>query len=536
MAIDLFGPSVSDAHTTTVRPADNRSFGATDTWMVDCTSVIAADGTDITASLLNGFLAVFRGLARANGQTAGAVDIPALINSDADLLKKAVQHLIQRGLTNYPTSVGGTATAITLALSPVIAEYKAGLRIIFPAQSAATGASTVNVDGKGAVTLRKRGGAAIQSGDWATGDLLEIAHDGSVFHWVNQFPQAAAPPAESNDVHVADLTGVTQVDMADCAMMTRHLSMVRGGGLVSVNSAGGIQWNNVFLARGIGARFGLMGGNDYFPINFPADGTNIPTLPSGAITPSGGFIPLVAGEALYLILSVTNANSPGTLRSVRDGGAARVPAHWIPIAWRSHAGNEIGFCNGLTMLVPSVGVRSYNTTLFDAFRVPQAQDCERAIIAGTGILIDGAKGQYQWTGDHTISLESGGASGLGGIRTIAAWTATHPGNSNTGMALKCQVIPPPGGVNLGLWTVIFDTVQPDANYWLRGTSRLVSGDATSPVVSAFPMGQSAAFASFPYIDGYNEQTKANDAMTFRMETQGSYGITPTPVWFDIIRV
>jgi hypothetical protein len=78
---DLLGPAIPGA--TTERPTDNRTFGTEDTWIKDCSSDTAEDGTPLAAAFLNGLLAQCRRAIRGMGITVN--------NADDDMLLKAIQ-------------------------------------------------------------------------------------------------------------------------------------------------------------------------------------------------------------------------------------------------------------------------------------------------------------------------------------------------------------------------------------------------------------------------------------------------------------
>jgi len=124
---DLLGPA-SASGAVTVRPGENRTFGATDTWFKDCSDPSLDDGTEFGAAFFNAVLANIRALVRGNGQTAGAVDVVSQDNGDDALWLKAVQHLIQRGLPLYCED-SGTPGHIVASLSPPPAEWKKGMEI-----------------------------------------------------------------------------------------------------------------------------------------------------------------------------------------------------------------------------------------------------------------------------------------------------------------------------------------------------------------------------------------------------------------------
>ncbi len=83
-------------------------------------------------------------------------------------------------------TAGGTANALTLALpaSPVpqvVLAYKAGLRLVFKANAANTGAVTVNFNGMGGKSIVTQGGTALLAGDIEASGVYEIVYDGTHF-------------------------------------------------------------------------------------------------------------------------------------------------------------------------------------------------------------------------------------------------------------------------------------------------------------------------------------------------------------------
>jgi len=83
MAIDILGPGQNTANVTTARPADDRTYGANDTWYKDCTSPEAQDGTAFMSSWFNRMLAQLRRAIDGMGIERD--------NADDDMLLKAIK-------------------------------------------------------------------------------------------------------------------------------------------------------------------------------------------------------------------------------------------------------------------------------------------------------------------------------------------------------------------------------------------------------------------------------------------------------------
>ena len=108
MSTDILGPADAPNFTTS-RPADDRTFGAVDTWMKDCTAPNNNDGTKLKAALVNALIATDRAVVRGNGNTGGGSPVVTEDNAD-DMMLRAIQHLIQRGQPSYAVD-SGTANA-----------------------------------------------------------------------------------------------------------------------------------------------------------------------------------------------------------------------------------------------------------------------------------------------------------------------------------------------------------------------------------------------------------------------------------------
>ena len=163
---DILGPA-NAPNAVTVRPGDTRTFAGTDTWMKDCTSAAANDGTKVQAGWLNAVIGQLRSLVRANGLTAASAPIVVDDNTDT-MAVKAIQHLIQRGLTNFAPDTGST-NALVLALSPPLAEYKSGLVVRTKVAATNTNSATININGLGDAGIARWDGSPIQVGDLTAG-------------------------------------------------------------------------------------------------------------------------------------------------------------------------------------------------------------------------------------------------------------------------------------------------------------------------------------------------------------------------------
>lgn len=80
----------------------------------------------------------------------------------------------------------GAANAYAITLSPAPTAYGAFQRFSFVAANACTGASTLNVNGLGAVAIKKYGSAsALVANDIKAGSVVVVEHDGTVFQLIS---------------------------------------------------------------------------------------------------------------------------------------------------------------------------------------------------------------------------------------------------------------------------------------------------------------------------------------------------------------
>lgn len=83
----------------------------------------------------------------------------------------------------------GSANAYVLTTGLSLSAYVSGQAFKIKTNFANTGAATINVDTLGAKSIVKNGSTALASGDMASGQVYEIAYDGTNFQLVGKFGQ-----------------------------------------------------------------------------------------------------------------------------------------------------------------------------------------------------------------------------------------------------------------------------------------------------------------------------------------------------------
>ena len=109
-------------------------------------------------------------------------------------------------VTDYVTTVGGTADVITLTPSPAITAYATGQRFSFIASGANTTNVTVNINGLGAKAVTKSGATPLLANQISANAVILIEYDGTQFQLLNQLEY----PLVSTDTNTA--FGYTALD------------------------------------------------------------------------------------------------------------------------------------------------------------------------------------------------------------------------------------------------------------------------------------------------------------------------------------
>jgi hypothetical protein len=106
---------------------------------------------------------------------------------------------IQNSTHTFAADAGGSDD-YAISLTPAVTAYVTGQRFAFKANTANTGAATLNVNGLGAKTIVKHSSATLASNDIKAGSIVEVLYDGTNFQMVSMLSQA---PAGSGDMQAA---------------------------------------------------------------------------------------------------------------------------------------------------------------------------------------------------------------------------------------------------------------------------------------------------------------------------------------------
>lgn len=255
---------------------------------IDSTGQPVAASTLIQASVFNALTAdLATGLSTAitkDGQTTITANLPmsgyrhtGVGNASARTMYAAAGQ-VQDGSLCHGT-VGGTANAITLTLTPAITAYAAGQKFSFIAGGTNTTAVTINVNSVGAKSITKNGTTALAAGDIASGAVCVVVYDGTQFQLLGQMPSALTGLLSFKAG--SDIASSATVDLGTAT--GNSVTVTHSTGTTAITSLGGA---SLQAGTEIETIFSISGGTltiTHHPTNlYLAGGANI-TLANGDV-------------------------------------------------------------------------------------------------------------------------------------------------------------------------------------------------------------------------------------------------------------
>lgn len=189
--------------------------------------VPATTGTQTTPAPDVGFVGLYA-ITVANGATQViSNNIAQLSSAPFFPTLPQVPFQVQQGTYIYAGQDTGAANAYVITFvagQPVPLAYTNGLTVKFKAQNANTAASTINVNGLGAVAIRRASGVALSANDIFSGGLVELTYDGTVFQMVNYLGAGAT----SNTNTVVGIPYVTDTGSTNAIVATFSPAVTSG--------------------------------------------------------------------------------------------------------------------------------------------------------------------------------------------------------------------------------------------------------------------------------------------------------------------
>ena len=300
--------------------------------------------TSYNASLADIATALTGSLAR-DGQGAmtgnlpmGANRITGMANGSARTDAATVAQL-QDGAALWGSTAGGTANVLTIALSPAVTAYAAGLRVQFLVATTNTAAATLNANAVGAQPLRRADASEIPAGALYAGLMVSATWDGTQWRCGPEVGASAALLPGSGAVSAAasvDILLPAYFNSFDFDIFAKYstdgaylavLTSTNGGssfdtGASDYQSAYSFMSNATTLTTATSAlaAFGVMTtGSDNAATSgqfmsggiFPGDGTRYPVVNTrfGGTLDAGGGGYLGRGDSTALRFGATRINA-----------------------------------------------------------------------------------------------------------------------------------------------------------------------------------------------------------------------------------
>lgn len=179
--------------------------------------------------------------------------------------------LSRLGSQIYAASSAGSDT-YAITLSPALTAYVTGMVIQFKTDVANTGAATLNVNGLGAISIKKNSSAALATNDILAGQIVTVVYDGTNFQMQSQLGN---PPASSKfggdgtDGALSITSGATNIDLGNALVVTKNYTSI------SITGTGSLTFSNPH-----------------------ANGTIIILKSQGEVTLTSSAAPMIAANAL----------------------------------------------------------------------------------------------------------------------------------------------------------------------------------------------------------------------------------------------
>lgn len=139
-------------------------------------------------------------------------------------------------LTAIYGTTSGSANTYTMSPSPAIAGYTEGMVIYVKINASNTGASTINLNSKGAKAIKQANGAALTANCLKSGSAYTLIYNGTNFY----LPCEAADLVSTHDSAATPHAGKFEVANAVSdhnALATAHMGTVQRAGCTAVKTA-----------------------------------------------------------------------------------------------------------------------------------------------------------------------------------------------------------------------------------------------------------------------------------------------------------
>lgn len=400
--------------------------------------VPAATGTQITPSVDPGYVGLYA-ITIANGATQVlSGNIVQLANAPFFPTLPSVPANVQQQSWVYAGTDTGVANAYVItfgANDPIPTSYVIGMKVSFMANHSCTGASTVNVNQLGAVSIFRANGVSIANGDIVSGQIVELTYDGAHFQMAN-FLGTGSNTNSSTVVGVpycADTGTVNQLianfspaitsgqQVAGLVVTVRLANSITGACTINVN---GLGVKNLTLGDGTNPPFNAFVAGMDLMLEF--DGTNYQIVNTSA----GMFYRRPTANTTIYVNTSTGSDSlydgtSATVTGVGTAGPVKTIGKGLLIAF--------GYAPSQFTITIIVANGTYNenvaTPLYAGPNVVLQGSGAGTVISGAGASAVTAQGPNTLTVNN-VTVQTTGANANGFQATLGSTLTTNNTASN----------------------------------------------------------------------------------------------------------
>jgi hypothetical protein len=160
----------------------------------------------------------------------------------------AAHGLLTQNLSAIYAADGGGSDSYSITLVPSIASYSTGLMINFKANTANTGAASLNINGLGAKTIVKDGSLTLNNNDIKASQIVQVIYDGTNFQMISPTSYLASQDGHINyaadigvnDTYVITVTPAPPAYVQGMVFNFKANTLNTGASSLNVNSLGPI--------------------------------------------------------------------------------------------------------------------------------------------------------------------------------------------------------------------------------------------------------------------------------------------------------
>ena len=261
-------------------------------------------------------------------ELASIVEAASIIptKGENDQILQAIMALMAR----YYAESTGNSNAYILTLPIAITAHAAGMPILFKSNFTNTGAATININGLGAVAIKKNGGEALSANDIVSGQIITVVYDGAYY----QLDRQAIPYATSSgsaNAYVLTLSPARVAHIPGMPILFKANFTNTGAATININGLGAVsikKYDNTDLSADdiVSGQLVIIAydGTYYQELLIPPIGTicqQVYTQSNSVITgsgsdtiPSDNTIPQITEGKQVLICSITPKSSISKLK------------------------------------------------------------------------------------------------------------------------------------------------------------------------------------------------------------------------------